>query len=162
MTETSPDEENGAASPGTIVVGHDGSRGADQALESALELAEALAAPVMVVRTWLIDYPPAKLMEDGYVLTFDEVGTRERDSLTRHIRPILERHPSVQLECRAVLGQPAATLVAIAHDARMLVVGSRGKGGFTALMLGSVSEQCVRHANCPVLVVHSGHRGGAA
>ncbi|WP_370545048.1 universal stress protein [Herbiconiux sp. VKM Ac-1786] len=61
----------------------------------------------------------------------------------------------MEIEYRAVLGQPAETLLGIARKARMLVVGSRGRGGFTALMLGSVSEQCVHLATCPVLVVPS-------
>lgn len=141
------------ASTESIVVGHDGSAGADGALEIAFELAGALRAPLLVVRTWLIDYPPAKLLDDGYVLPLDEVDARERRALIRHVQPLSDKHPDIAIEYRAVLGQPAETLLAIARDARMLVVGSRGRGGFTALMLGSVSEQCVRHATCPVLVV---------
>lgn len=141
------------ASSRTIVVGHDGSEGADRALEEAFEMAEALVAPLLVVRCWLIDYPPAKLIEDGYVLPIDEVGARERETLTRHVRPFHDTHPTVEIEYRAELGQPAETLLAIARNARMLVVGSRGRGGFSALLLGSVSEQCVHHATCPVLVV---------
>ena len=147
------------ASSETIVVGHDGSAGADRALEIAFEWGEALAAPVLVVRTWLIDYPPAKLIEDGYVLPLDEVNAREQKSLIRHVRPLRDKHPSVPTEYRAVLGQPAEILVEIARHARVLVVGSRGRGGFAALMLGSVSEQCVHHATCPVLVVPRGQAG---
>jgi len=79
------------APSGSIVVGHDGSSDAQYALATALEFAEQLTAPVVVVRAW-------------------------------------------------------------SRDARMLVVGSRGLGGLAGMLLGSVSEQCVRHAACPILV----------
>ena len=148
------------APAGTVVVGHDGAEGADRALQTALEVAEALEAPVQVVRCWLIGYPPAELIEDGYVLPIDEIDSRERRALIRRVRPFHDEHPTVRIECRAERGQPVETFLAIARDARMLVVGSRGRGGFAALLLGSVSELCLHHAACPVLVVPR-RRGGA-
>jgi nucleotide-binding universal stress UspA family protein len=55
-------------------------------------------------------------------------------------------------------GQAAEVLVAEAHDAELLVVGSRGLGGFRGLLLGSVGQQCSHHASCPVTIVRNGNR----
>ena len=112
-----------AAGARSIVVGHDGSPGADRALTEALLLARALDAPVVVVRALLSDTGPC-----------------------------LESFPDVSVEYRVVHAGPAESLVAISHDARLLVVGARGLGGLAGMLLGSVSDQCVRHAACPVLV----------
>ncbi|MGI9658014.1 MAG: universal stress protein, partial [Gaiellaceae bacterium] len=61
--------------------------------------------------------------------------------------------PGVDIEPVSLQGMPAPSLLEAAADADMLVVGSRGRGGFAALLLGSVSQQCVHEARCPVLVV---------
>ena len=63
------------------------------------------------------------------------------------------REPSVDVETRLVEGHPGAVLVDVSRDARLLVVGSRGRGGFKDLLMGSVSTSCVHHAQCPVVVV---------
>ncbi|MCS5716555.1 universal stress protein [Herbiconiux sp. CPCC 205763] len=142
------------ATPASIVVGHDGSAQADDALVTALELATALSAPLVIVRAWSIDTAPrGALFHDGFASPFSEVDARVRDLLIEETQSIRERHPGVAVEYQGVLGQPAEVLIEVSRNARMLVVGSRGRGGFASLMLGSVSEQCVRHATCPVLVV---------
>jgi nucleotide-binding universal stress UspA family protein len=147
------------ASPASIVVGHDGSAQAAHALGTALDLATALAAPVVIVRAWSIDTAPrGALFHDGYASPFSEVSARVRELLIEETRAIRERHTGVTVEYQGVLGQPAEALIEVSRNARMLVVGSRGRGGFAALMLGSVSEQCVRHASCPVLVVRPSGR----
>ena len=64
--------------------------------------------------------------------------------------------PAVEVTPRAIAdAHPAEALLDAAADARMLVVGSRGRGGFAGLLLGSVSQQCVHHASCPVVVVRA-------
>jgi nucleotide-binding universal stress UspA family protein len=62
-------------------------------------------------------------------------------------------HPAVTVEMAVVEGPPARVLVDMSEDADLLVVGTRGMGGFRGLLLGSVSIQCVHHAHCPVTVV---------
>jgi nucleotide-binding universal stress UspA family protein len=59
----------------------------------------------------------------------------------------------VEIECRAVAGGAPEVLVSEAAEADLLVVGSRGHGGFAGLLLGSVSQQCAHHARCPVVIV---------
>ena len=64
----------------------------------------------------------------------------------------------VEIELQAIQGAPAGVLVAASRDADLLVVGSRGHGGFVGLLLGSVSQQCAHHAECPVVIVHAAPR----
>ncbi|MGD8194602.1 universal stress protein [Herbiconiux sp. P18] len=154
-----PSQETTAFAPDNasafgLVVGHDGSGAAGSALVTTLELAISLSMPVLVVRSWSIDTAPhGAIFRDGYASTFAEVTERVRQELRSDTESTVRGHPGCEVEYRAVLGQPAEVLIAASAEARMLVVGSRGLGGFAALLLGSVSEQCVRHAHCPVLVM---------
>lgn len=137
----------------SIVVGHDGSRGADQALVAALELASQLDASVVIVRAWSIATAPRPASWDfGYVPGLDALAEAVRVKLMHDARKLVEAFPAVPVEYRATHAGPAASLIEASRHARMLVVGSRGLGGLTGMLLGSVSEQCVRHAACPVLV----------
>lgn len=150
------DPEPEPAPKDSIVVGHDASGGGDQALATALELADQLQASVVVVRAWSIATAPRPpTWKFGYVSSFDDLAETVRDHLVKDVSTHLERFPAIDIEHRAVHGSPAKNLIAISRDARMLVVGSRGLGGFAGMVLGSVSDQCVRHAACPVLVVRT-------
>lgn len=140
----------------SIVVGHDGSPCADYALDTALGLADQLQVSVVVVivRAWSIataPQPPG--WEFGYVSSFDEYAAAVHGELMRDVQMSAERYPTVSISCRAVHSSAAKSLIDISWNARMLVVGSRGRGGLVGMLLGSVSDQCVRHAGCPVLVV---------
>ncbi|PRY69093.1 nucleotide-binding universal stress UspA family protein [Glaciihabitans tibetensis] len=151
----SPDEST--AGEGTsvdrVVVGHDGSPSSDSALELALEISEKMAIPLLIMRSWTVDSAPhGALFSHGYVSTFDEVSTLIRANLITETRRFVDRHPAAEVHYYSTLGQAANALLKLSKGARMLVVGSRGRGGFASLMLGSVSDQCVRHAGCPVLV----------
>ncbi|GAA2718537.1 hypothetical protein GCM10010429_43130 [Micromonospora olivasterospora] len=64
------------------------------------------------------------------------------------------RWPGLDVAASQVAGGPAASLVAESRRAELVVVGSRGLGGFAGLLLGSVTQAVVRHAHCPVLVAH--------
>lgn len=137
-----------------IVVGHDGSPGADHALSEALALAHALRVPMLVVRAWSIATAPRPDgWEFGYVPSFEECAQAVHLALVADVRPRLGAYPEVAVEYRVVHAGAAKSLVEISEGARMLVVGARGLDGLLGLLLGSVSEQCVRHATCSVLVV---------
>ena len=143
----------------TMVVGHDGSTGADDCLEFALGIAEKLGVAVLVVRAWTVDTAPhGTLFDHGYVSSFAEASAKVRDLLVGDVAAAVAGHPEVRVRYEGVLGQPAAVLIKASTDAVMLLVGSHGRGGFARMMLGSVSEQCVRHADCPVLVTRPVHR----
>jgi nucleotide-binding universal stress UspA family protein len=61
--------------------------------------------------------------------------------------------PTIKVEADALIGNPAPRLLEVAEDASLIVLGNRGRGGFTSLMLGSVSQRVATHATCPVVVV---------
>ena len=137
----------------SIVVGHDGSRGADLALAEALVLGRALQAPVVVVRAWsLITAPKPAGWERGYAPSLEEYAVAVRDALLEDTRARREAFPEVEVSHRVVHDGASACLVEMSHEARLLVVGARGLGGLAGMLLGSVSEQCLRHATCSVLV----------
>lgn len=134
-----------------VVVGVDGSDASMAALQWALRYAAQSAATVDAVGTW--DYPTAHATG---ALVSDSQNDRKRraqESLDSVVAGVAATTPNVQVNARAVLGHPASVLIGAANGADLLVVGSRGRGGFAGLLLGSVSAQCVRHAHCPVVVV---------
>ena len=156
MNDTAaPAETPGDAVPeGDIVVGHDGSKDSDHALEVAFDFARKLGVDILVVRSWSIDTAPhGALYSHGYVSSFDEVTEKVGAMLVADTAEIAARNPGVALHHRAALAQPAQLLASLSGAALMLVVGPRGLGGFAGLLLGSVSSQCVQLATCPVLVV---------
>ncbi|MEO7005937.1 MAG: universal stress protein [Terrimesophilobacter sp.] len=133
---------------GTIVVGVDGSDPSIEALRQAATMAGALGSTVTAVACWR--YPPAY---DAFIALEwspeKDAAQVLEESLTRaygDARPAGLRSVVRQ-------GQPASVLIDESVTADMLVVGSRGLGGFAGLLLGSVSAACTTHAHCPVLVV---------
>lgn len=147
-----PPQEPGPRSG--IVVGHDGSTDANHALAVALDLAADLSVPVTIVRAWSIDTAPRPAnWEFGYVSSYSDYEDAVTQRLRKDVSAGLAGHPTLTVEYRVALGGPAKTLIEVSKGSRMLVVGSRGRGGLAGMLLGSVSEQCVRHADCPVLVV---------
>ena len=139
----------------TIVVGVDGSEGAAAALEFAAEEAALRHARLRIVSAWEVPSRPTA------------AGSRRRWTRRRWTRfvgaqqvadgalaTVKELRPSLEGEALAVEGQPAGVLLEQAADAELIVVGNRGRGGFESLLLGSVSQQVVHHAACPVVVVN--------
>jgi nucleotide-binding universal stress UspA family protein len=84
----------------------------------------------------------------------NELGEAAEQSLERTVQETLSDTDSVEVEPRLVEGLSAGVLVNESRDADLLVVGSRGHGGFAELLLGSVSQQVAHHAACPVVIVH--------
>ena len=151
--------------PGSIVVGVDGSPGSLAALRFALVEARLRGASVAIVHAWLVPLvnglpgPVLAGVPVEYGMPIDELREAVRESAEQSLgdalRELAEEAEGVEVEWQAVEGPPAKTLFEAAAGADLLVVGSRGHGGFKGLLLGSVSQQCAHHAPCPVVIVPS-------
>jgi nucleotide-binding universal stress UspA family protein len=138
-----------------ILVGIDGSAHSRQALEWAVNEAAGRHAPltVLTVNQAVAGYftsPVAYPRDMQRTKQAREAAQVETDSVLNKIGEE-SRPPLVTVQ--AVTGLPAEELIAAAADADMLVVGSRGAGGFKRLLMGSVSTQVTHHARCPVVVI---------
>lgn len=138
---------------GPIVVGYDGSDFADEALRKALWLAEKLDERLIVVRAWTISNAPRpRSWAPGYVPPVEDFAEAVLEQLKTQVAARLADHPGVAVEYLTPHGAAGRELVKASLGARLLVVGTRGQGGFAGLLLGSVSDQVVEHAQCDVLV----------
>jgi nucleotide-binding universal stress UspA family protein len=137
-----------------IVVGVDGSASSLAALRWAVHQAELTGGTVDAVVAWQM---PATMTGFG----FAPVAVADRCDMEQTAQRVLdhavgrvvggEGAPAVR--CLAVQGFPAPVLLGASADADLLVLGSRGHGGFSGALLGSVSQNCVRHARCPVVII---------
>jgi nucleotide-binding universal stress UspA family protein len=142
-----------AGSAVDVVVGIDGSPESARALE--LGLAEVRRTGGTLVALHAYRYAPvaASYAPNPGVDQFSARRLAE-ETLAQALAGVEARNPDVKIERRIAHGSSAAVLVAAAGDAAALVVGARGLGGFTGLIVGSVSQQVLRHARCPVLIAH--------
>lgn len=135
-----------------IVVGVDGSPSSLDALLRAATMSRLLDAPLRVVTTW--DYPG--MLDGGYAM---EGWSPEHDAREINADALLVVfRGEVPNNLTSVIreGGASATLIDESSRAQMLILGSRGQGGFASLLLGSVSATCAQHAHCPVLIMHGG------
>ena len=141
---------------GGVLVGHDGSECAHEALQWAAGLAARAGYPLHVLRAWKITTAPQPAtLEPGYVPPLEDFEKAVQDELEAHVAAA-RLDPELSVTCHVTHGSPVRGLIESAARADLLVVGARGRGGFAGLVLGSVSDQCVRHAPCPVTVVRTG------
>jgi nucleotide-binding universal stress UspA family protein len=134
---------------GRIVAGIDGSPSSLDALAWAGRQAALTGSRLQVVMAW--DYPTSAgwsvPVPDDYKPEVDV----QRD-LEAAVASVHREHPDLSVDSVVVEGHPAPILVETSRGADLLVVGSRGHGAFVGMLLGSVSEYCVTHAHCPVVV----------
>jgi nucleotide-binding universal stress UspA family protein len=148
----------GAGEPGPqapVVVGLDGSAESTHALQFALDVAAATDAPLVAVYAWR--GLPTGNLGPTTVWHYDPAEAEEeaRRLLAEQLAGCAERYPQLSIEHGPVLSfNPGETLVDASRTAGLVVVGSRGRGGFTGLLLGSTSHTLVHHAHCSVAVVH--------
>lgn len=146
-----PESPERGEGTGRIVVGVDGSEPALGALRWALDEARLRRAAVDVVHAWL----PPQMYGYPYAMVdlhLDQVEAGSRELLTRIIQEA-DTTGVPAVEPILVADGAARALLDTAEGAELLVVGSRGRGGFTGLLLGSVSQQALHHGPCPVVVV---------
>jgi nucleotide-binding universal stress UspA family protein len=138
-----------------IVVGVDCSDPSKDAMRWAHRQAELTGSELRVVMSW--DVPTT-----AYWAPLPETWNLEevtRAALEEAVKEVIVDSGSVKITTLVAKGRPALVLVDQARDADLLVVGSRGHGGFKGMLLGSVSEHCATHADCPVVIVrHPFHR----
>ena len=138
-----------------IVVGVDGSEASEAAVALAFDEAAVRRCGLVAVHSWSdIAFP--YIPEPGWPVPIDwgPVIARENELLSERLAGWQEKYPDVAVEQIVAQDRPARALLDAARDrdARLIVVGSRGRGGFTGLALGSVSQAMIHHATCPVLI----------
>jgi len=144
------------ASTHRIVVGVDGSLSSIDALRWAEQIGTAVGAEIDAVISWdfpqSYGYAPAPMDyrpdQDAEHALADALTTAFGEKRPIGLRALVRR------------GHPAETLIHAGLGAQMLVVGSRGHGGFVGLLLGSVSAYCAEHGRCPVVIIHSDTEAG--
>jgi nucleotide-binding universal stress UspA family protein len=138
---------------GPVVVGVDGSPASELAIAAAFEEASSRRAPLIAVHAWSdVTY------EDFYgtvriVPQWESLEEDEERLLAQRLAGWQEKYPDVEIRRVLRRDRPRHALLEAAEKAQLVVVGSRGRGGFTGMLLGSTSQALVQHAGCPVLVV---------
>ncbi|HEY9332942.1 MAG TPA: universal stress protein [Kribbella sp.] len=147
------EQQQRAPRAATVVVGVDGSKASAKAIDFAFDQAEAMHGEVVAVHAWT---SPFLTYDDGAsMLQFDEAKVREEARLlvAESVAGAAADHPDVHWTTELTMGAAAQALVRRAESADLVVVGSRGRGGFTGLLLGSVGQTVLHHAHCPIAVV---------
>jgi nucleotide-binding universal stress UspA family protein len=142
-----------------VVVGVDGSPASKDALRWAANYARLTGSALRAVSAW---HWPVSLVGALPVPEGFDPMDEARTSLEQILAEVLGADPGLPVTMQVVSGPAAAVMIEESRNASLLVVGSRGHGGFTGLLLGSVSEHCARYAACPVTVVrhHGAHEAG--
>jgi len=135
----------GPAAVGPVLVGTDGSAHSEAAVRFAFEEAARSGNPLEVVYCW---QPLAR-----HEVAIDDAEKQLRDWLDESLAPYRDEFPGVPVRAEVEAGRAAAVLAERSNSSSMVVVGSRGRGGVTGLLLGSVSQSLLHNVPCPVAVV---------
>lgn len=144
-----------SAPDGPVVVGVNGAPENWYVVDRAFAEAEARGAELVAVHAWQPPLATARIAESVGIV-WSELDTVREALVAQRLAACADRHPGVEVTKYVVHGSAAQRLVEFAEGASLLVVGSRGTGGFTGMVLGSTSQALVRHAPCPVLLVRPG------
>jgi nucleotide-binding universal stress UspA family protein len=138
-----------------IVVGVDGSAASDAALRFGAQEARDHGCRLVAVHAWSMPVLVSNMFAPVPVIDPGELEGVAKEVLTQALDRVMgpEGPRDMAVDTVVAHGQAADELLQRAAGARELVVGSRGRGGFAQLLLGSVSQQCAHHATCPVVIV---------
>jgi nucleotide-binding universal stress UspA family protein len=135
-----------------IVVGVDGSESSKDALRWAIDEAQLHGAELIALHAWTFPVMSGPIPFNGVVNDPIDWEAEARESLARTVKEVADGS-DISVQTRLVNKAASIALVAASEAADLLVVGSRGHGGFAGLLLGSVGQQCAHHAHCPVVIV---------
>jgi nucleotide-binding universal stress UspA family protein len=144
------DEASPGPSAGRVVVGFDESEHSRPAMAFAFEAADVRAIGLTAVHAWMSP-PLMPTVTPPY--EWQQAATDEQSVLAAALASWRDKFPNVSTDAKAVRGDPATALIDESRGAELLVVGSRGAGGFRGLLLGAVSHAVLHHARCPVALV---------
>lgn len=136
-----------------VVVGIDGSPLSESALSYAFEEASLRGAPLIAVHTWFDGDAAEMLTPERFSEELGTVQDVAERMLAERLAGWGEKYPDVSVERVVVRGRPHQKLLKLSEKAQLVVVGSRGRGGFAGLLLGSHSQALIHAAKCPVMVV---------
>ena len=140
-----------------IVVGIDGSPASKETLQWAVAEAKLRGVALRVVHAWAFPYvaagPGLDPILDGQMI--DDIRRNAEELVDRELSELGDAAAGVDVERAVVEGAPASALIEAAKGCDLLVVGSRGHGGFAGMLLGSVSQQLSHHAPCPLVIVRT-------
>ncbi|MFF0777248.1 universal stress protein [Streptomyces sp. NPDC003720] len=139
---------------GPVLLASDGSPAGEAAVGLAFAEASLRGADLLALRVWNTwsDGPDEPAHPLDVVVDAGRLQALEEQALEESLRPWRERHPEVAVERRVVRSRVRPALIEASGEARLVVAGARGRGGFTGLLLGSVSQALLYHARCPVVV----------
>jgi len=137
---------------GRIVVGVDGSGGSDAAVEFACRRAEDTGEEVVLIHGWHDASATGTTRREVPARFMERIAVEERQ-LADQLMRVRADHPTLRLEAEAIPVAAWRVLADASANASLVVVGSRGRGAFTGMLLGSVSQQVMQHAQCPVAIV---------
>lgn len=156
MTDADESPERTALDPGTWVVGVDGSSCARNALVWAAANAPGRAAKLQLISAWQVPVVGAYPAAGSVVLPFDDSEFREAAGAeVEELAGQIGGDLSIPVEGCVAHGNSAAVLLEASSNGSLLVIGSRGRGGFARLLLGSTSTQCATHATVPTVIVRN-------
>jgi nucleotide-binding universal stress UspA family protein len=145
-------EDASPPAEGSVVVGVDGSPTSDAAIATAFDEASWRRAGLVAVHAWseyTSDHVRFQALDEGR----EQVEQVENELLAQRLAGWQEKYPDVKVRRVVTSGRPVERLLEHATGAQLMVVGSRGNGGFSGMLLGSTSQALIRHATCPLMVV---------
>jgi nucleotide-binding universal stress UspA family protein len=145
----------GGAGSGHVVVGVDGSEASKPALGYAFAYAASTGSSLTAVHTWWWEPLEGVSLGEPWIGDWTQIASEEESLVSELLADWSKRYPDVPVRSHVVRGDPVVELLDQSHGARLLVVGSRGRGGFIGLVIGSVSRRVLKRATGPVAVVRS-------